>query len=201
MRQKFLIIALFLVSLQFASQAQLTNDLNKLLPVDLVDSRSNIFRSVTGMDFMVRIFLTEGIKNIDGCSDAEYGKLSIEIDWYDNNTELGKSQIDMIKMMKADEQQKQNFLGNGPYNDLAGGSLVIHSKSSECINTISGATGRTEYYTDAKFFIYTGSALVKISFTGKVKSETVNNFISNAVGRIMNFNFMVYKNVTANEKS
>lgn len=83
MKQKFLILAIFLFSLHVESQAQLTNDLNKLLPVDLTDSRSGIFRSVTGMDFMVRIFLTEGIKNIDACSDAEFGKLSIEIDWYD----------------------------------------------------------------------------------------------------------------------
>lgn len=117
------------------------------------------------------------------------------------STELGKSQIDMIKMMKADDQQKQAFLGKGSYDDFAGGALVIQSKSAECINTISGATGRTEYYTNAKFFIYTGSALAKISYTGKVKSETVTNFISNAAGQIKKFNFGVYKNVTANEKN
>ena len=201
MKPKFLFLTLCLVSLLFKTQAQLTNDLNKLLPVDLVDSRSEIFRSVTGMDFMVRIFLTEGIKNIDACSNSDYGKLSIEIDSYDPNTELGKSQIDMIKMMKADEQQKQVFLGKGPYTDLAGGALVLQSKSAECINTISGATGRTEYSTNAKFFIYTGSTLVKISFSGKVKSETVTNFISNAAEQIKKFNFGVYKNVTANEKN
>ena len=114
MKQKFLILTLSLLSLHFESQAQLTNDLNKLLPVELADSRSNIIRSVTGMDFMVRIFLTEGIKNIDACSDAEFGKFSIEIDWYDISTELGKSQIDMIKMMKADDQQKEAFFREGP---------------------------------------------------------------------------------------
>ena len=107
----------------------------------------------------------------------------------------------MIKMLKADEQQKQSFLGKGPYNDLAGGSVVIQTKSAECVNTISGATGRTEHYTNAKFFIYTGSALVKINFNGKVKSETVTNFIANAAGQIKKFNFGVYKNITANEKS
>ena len=80
--------------------------------------------------------------------------------------------------------KRRHFLGKGPYNDLAGGSLVIQGKSAECINTISGPTGRTEYSTNAKFFIYTGSALAKISFTGKVKSETVTNFISNAAEQI-----------------
>lgn len=201
MKQRFLILTLCLLSLLIECQAQLTNDLNKILPVDLADSRSNIFRSVTGMDFMVRIFLTEGIKNVNACSDAEYGKLSVEIDWYDYNSELGKSQIDMIKMLKADDQQKQSFLGSGPYLDLAGGSLVIESKSSECVNTISGPTGQTEYYTNAKFFMYKSSALVKISYSGKVKSETVTNFISNAASQIANFNFAVYKSVTVNEKN
>ena len=63
MKSKCLILALCLVSFYFESQAQLTNDLNKLLPVDLADSRSNIVRSVTGMDFMIKIFITEGIRN------------------------------------------------------------------------------------------------------------------------------------------
>ena len=36
---------------------------------------------------------------------------------------------------------------------------------------------------------------------GKVKSETVTNFISNAAEQIKKFNFGVYKNVTANEKN
>jgi hypothetical protein len=200
MNHRLLTLTFCFALLLSVSQAQLTNDLNSILPVDLADDRGKIFRSVTGMDFMVRIFLTEGIKNVDACSDADYGKLSVEIDWYDKNSELGKSQIEMIAMMKADEQQKADFLGKGPYEDLNGGSLVIESRTAECINTISGATGKTEHSTSAKFFIYSDGALVKISYGGKVKSETVKGFISAAAAKIKGFDFAKYKNVTATEK-
>ena len=201
MKRKLFILTFCLAAVLFNTQAQVTNSLNKILPADLVDSRSGIFRTVSGMDFMVRVNLIEGIKDVDACYDSDYGKLIIEILWYDINTELGKGQIEMIKMLKADEQQKADFLGKGPYKDLAGGSLVIESRSAECINSISGSTGRTEYSTNAKYFIYTGSALVKMSYSGKVKSETVTNFISNAADQIKNFDFTVYKNINASEKS
>jgi len=69
MRQKLLILALFLVSLQFASQAQLTNDLNRLLPVDLADSRSKIFRSVTN-------FITNAAEQIKKFNFAVYKKVT-----------------------------------------------------------------------------------------------------------------------------
>jgi hypothetical protein len=200
MNHRSLTLTFCLALLLLVSQAQLTNDLNSILPVDLADDRGKITRSVMGMDFMVRIFLAEGIKNVDACSGADYGKLTVEIDWYDKNSELGKSQIDMIAMLKADEQQKADFLGKGPYEDLNGGSLVIESTTAECINTISGATGKMEHHTSAKFFIYSDGALVKISYDGKVKSETVKGFISAAAAEIKDFDFARYKNVTATEK-
>jgi len=181
--------------------AQLTNGLDKILPVDMVDSRGGITRSVAGMDFMVRIFITEAIKNIDACSDADYGHLSVEIMWYDKNTELGDSQIEMIGMMEIDKQQKEDFLGKGTYKDLAGGSLVIETASKECINEITGPTGKIQHSTDAKYFSYTGSAIVKIGYAGKVKAETATNIITKVAGEIKKFDFSIYKNVTADEKS
>ncbi len=200
MKRKLFFLTVCMIFNLVQIQAQITNSLNKLLPVDLVDSRKGIFRSVTGMDFMVRIFLIEGIKNLDACSDADYGKFDIEIMWYDINTELGKSQIDMIKLIKADDQQKKDYLGIGPYKELVGGSLVLETKSAACINSITGATGKTEYTTKAKYFLYTGAAIVKISYNGKINPETAKNIIANAANQINGFNFAVFKNTTADEK-
>jgi len=69
MIQKFCILALCLVSLHVESQTQLTSDLNRLLPVDLADSRSKIFRSVTN-------FITNAAEQIKKFNFAVYKKVT-----------------------------------------------------------------------------------------------------------------------------
>jgi hypothetical protein len=182
------------------TQAQVTAGFNSMLPTSLVDPRGDITRSVMGMDFMVRVLLYEDVKNLDACSDADYGRLSIEIMWYDEQTELGKSQIDMIALLNAAEQQKVDFLGQGNYTELAGGSMVLETSSAPCVNTISGETGQIQHATNAKFFMYNGAALVKIAYSGKLKSGTVTEFIAAASNEINKFDFAAYKNVVADEQ-
>lgn len=199
MKRNILVLVLCFFATSYRTQAQVTNGLNSILPVELVDPRGDITRSVMGMDFMVRILLYEDIINADACSDADYGRLSVEIMWYDSTTELGKTQIDMIALLQAAEQQKIDFLGKGNYTDLAGGSMVLESNSAPCINTISGETGETEHKSSARFFMYTGAALVKISFQGKLHPATVTDLIAKSAKAIDQFDFSVYKNVVADE--
>ena len=135
-------------------KGQVTNALNQLIPMEIVDERGGIHKTVGGIGFNVRVSINAGIKFLDGCSDESYGSLGVEIIWYDANDETGKYTLQMMKDLGAVKQDRQSFLGQGDIQEFAGGNIVLSSSNKACVNEITGPTGKIEYYTDAKYFSF-----------------------------------------------
>ncbi len=181
-------------------KGQVTNALNQLIPMEIVDERDGIRKTVGGIGFNVRVTINAGIKFLDGCSDESYGSLGIEIIWYDANDETGKYTLQMMKDLGAEKQDRQSFLGQGEIQEFAGGNIVLSSSNKACVNEITGPTGKIEYYTDAKYFSFNGTTTVKISLSSKIKPETVKAILVKIVEEAGKFDYSIYKTTVADEK-
>lgn len=201
---KFRIIqALILLILTGALlQGQVTKDLNKLIPSELVDSRSNINKTVMGIGASVHITIAAGIKYIDACTKESFGSLNVEINWYNGNDETGKVMLEMMKDMNAASQEKEDFLKQskeGKTESFARGTLKIESSKTECRDAVNGPTGQFEYSTKAWYFSFNDNRILKIVFVNKIKPETAKNIISKIAAEAAQFNFSVYASTNAHE--
>lgn len=183
-------------------KAQVTKALNSLVPTDLVDKRSSIFKAVSGIGSSVNINMGAGLKYVDACSDSDFGNLKIDITWHNANDETGKVMLQMMEQMNVAEQDKETFLKGdkgAKRQDFAGGSLEILSSNKPCVNEISGPTGKTQYSTEAKYFSFKNNTVLKITLNNKMKPETAKNVISKIADDVAKFDFSVYSNTVASE--
>jgi hypothetical protein len=204
MKIKTIFTLLLVVAAGIKIQAQVTKALNQLVPMDLVDQRSEVHKTVGGMGSGVNITIIAGIKYIDACSDADYGNLKVEITWHNANDETGKYMLQMMKEMNVAEEDKKSFLnaGNaGKTEDFARGTLKISTETKACVNEITGVTGKTEYSTEARFFSFNENRILKITLLDKIKPETAKNIISKIAGEVAKFDFAVYCNTIADERN
>jgi len=201
------ILLLFTALLYTASYAQNTKALNVLIPMSIADKRGGpISKSVGGIDAMVNITVNCGIQYLDGCSDEAAGTYKGEFNWYDSNNETGKFLFDMVKQPANIEQEKKRFFEQGSFElskakmeEVAGGQLYYITESTPCVNEMTGATGKTGYFTQAKFYAFSGNLIIKIDFTSKIKPETVKTTIAKLVEEAKKFDFAVYKTTVIQE--
>jgi hypothetical protein len=201
--KSFLTVFLFIVFC-YNSKAQVTKALNQLIPMDLVDERSETYKTVMGIGSGVNISIVAGIKYIDACSNADFGNLKVEITWHNANDETGKYMLQMMKEMNVAEQDKKNFLNTGSagkIEDFSGGTLKIYSDNKACVNEITGSTGKVEHSTEARYFSFKGSTILKITFLNKIKPETAKNIISKIADDVAKFDFSVYSNTIVDERN
>jgi hypothetical protein len=194
------LLVLFFSMTGILVKGQVTNALNQLIPMEIVDERGGIHKTIGGIGFNVRVTIIAGVKYLDGCSDESYGSLNVEIIWYDANDETGKYTLQMMKDLGAANQEKQSFLGQVDIQEFAGGNMVLSSSNKACVNEITGPTGKLEYYTDAKYFCFNGTTTVKISLSSKIKPETVKTILAKVVEEAGKFDYSIYKTTVADEK-
>ncbi|MCF8378753.1 MAG: hypothetical protein K9H49_04195 [Bacteroidales bacterium] len=179
-------------------KAQTTKELNQILPMDLVDERGNIYKTIDGMGFMVRADIHLPIQWIDACnSQTDYGKLNLELIWYDLSDETAKYMLEMQEELGGIDQDKENFLGKGNREDFAGGSLRLNSSTKACINEITGPTGKIEYQSEAFYFCFTGTTFIKLSINSAIKPETIKSIINKIAEESKEFDFSVYKSISS----
>lgn len=205
MKIKTLFTLLLIVSAGIKIQAQVVKALNQLVPMDLVDQRSSVNKTVGGIGSSVNVTITAGIKYLDACSNEEsFGELKIEVTWHNANDETGKYMLKMIKEMNVADQDKKSFLNSGTagkIEDFARGTLKISTETKACVNEITGPTGKTEYSTEARFFSFNENRILKITLLDKIKPETAKNIISKIASEVAKFDFSVYSNTIADERN
>jgi len=205
MKIKTFLTLLLVIAAVIKIQAQVTKALNQLVPMDLVDQRSSVNKTVGGIGSSVNISIVAGIKYLDACSNEEsFGDLKIEVTWHNANDETGKYMLQLMKDMNVAEQDKKSFLnaGNaGKTEDFARGILKISTETKACVNEITGPTGKTEYSTEARFFSFNENRILKITLLDKIKPESAKNIISKIAGEVAKFDFSVYSNTIADEKN
>ncbi len=204
---RFLLVMLFVSIINMHTKAQTTKALNQLIPMEIVDKRGSIHKLVSGMEFNVHTDITVPVKYLDGCSEDSFGSLIIELNWYDASDETGKFMLQSMKDLNVIEQDKQSFFAQSDFDvdkakseDFAGGALLYTTSSKACVNEITGPTGITEYFTDAKCFVFTGTTIMKIEITSKIKPETVKTILSKIVEEAKKFDFSVYKTTVTDEE-
>ncbi len=102
MKIKTFFTLLLVIAAGIKIQAQVTKALNQLVPIDLVDQRSSVNKTVGGIGSSVNISIVAGIKYLDACSNEEsFGDLKIEVTWHNANDETGKYMLQMMKDMNV----------------------------------------------------------------------------------------------------
>ncbi len=205
MKVKTFLTLLLVISAGIKIQAQVTKALNQLVPMDLVDQRSSVNKTVGGIGSSVNVTITAGIKYLDACSnEVSFGELKIEVTWHNANDETGKFTLQMMKDMKVADQDKKSFLNDGnagKTEDFARGTLKIWTETKACVNEITGPTGKTEYSTEARFFSFNENRILKITLLDKIKPETAKNIISKIADNVAKFDFSVYSNTITDERN
>jgi hypothetical protein len=201
---------LFLVPLILVSSILDAQDIaafNQFIPGNLIDSRSSISKNILGVGPYLQAHIGAGIKNSDACSEADYGRLQIEFFWYNPEDEGGKMMLQMMKDMNGVQGQKDDFFDQSSFEndqaqseELAGGTLRYVSTENPCINTISGATGKTAYATKALFFAFTGNLIIKINLSAGIRVETARSLIIQIAEKAGKFDFSIYKTTVAQGK-
>lgn len=168
MKKNFLktaLIGFLLVFLSFCSFAQISKPLDKIIHSDIIDARTIIRKSIGAIGATVSITMDVGVKYLDGCSDGNYGNLNVEIVWYNLQDETGKFLIGMMKQLNTVELDKAAFLKGveqGKRVEFSKGTLLLAISNNECINEITGGTGKIEYSSEAKYFSFSKNTMVKL---------------------------------------
>lgn len=190
-----LIMIIMIIIMVGNAKAQTTKALHQLFPMDLVDQRSSLKKSVMGIGSSVNVTLNAGIKNIDAChNETDFGSLNVEIRWYNAKDEAGKFTLQLLKEMNGAKTEKENFLREieGKAEDFARGTLKISSKTKACVNEITGSTGKMEYTSEARYFSFNENRILKITFSDKMKPETARKIILKIADEVAKFDFSVY---------
>ncbi len=205
MKKYFLITAVsgfILVFISLCSFGQVSKPLDKIIPSDIIDARTTMRKSIGGIGATVSITMDVGVKYLDGCSDGNYGNLNVEIVWYNQQDETGKMLIGMMKQLNTVEQDKATFLKGielGNKEEFSKGTLLLASSHQECINEITGGTGKIEYSSEVKYFSFSNNAMLKITLSSKIKPETAKGIISKVQDEVSKFDFSMFINTVVVE--
>lgn len=204
-----IIIGTIILLLNLHGFGQSLKSLHQLLPLEEVNLESGkITGQVMGSGGSVVVLLYANLDNTDACQKGSisYKGLKVNITWYDKDDELGKSMLEMMDMLNAIPQMMEEFKNESGFDAnqakeemIEGGKMWVISKSSPCINTISGPTGVTEYKTSLRCFVFNGTTVIKIEIDCNSKAERVIGIARKIVEKAGKFDFTPYKNMVAAE--
>jgi hypothetical protein len=201
------IILVLGLNIAFELKAQTDQAFDKLYPKSLADERKPVGKMITGIGAGVNITIISGIKHLEACSDADFGTYKIELIWYDANDEIGKYMLNIMKDLKTNMQDRKSFFNTSTFDlksakqeDWEGGQLKYIANIKDCINSITGPTGKKEFTTKLKYFGLFENTTVKIDFDSKMKPETAKLHISKILEEVRGFDYSKYKNVSLNEQ-
>ena len=187
--------------------SQTTKVLDGIVPKEIVDARSGVTKMINGAGSFVNVNINAGIKYIDGCSDYNFGTLKIELQWFNEADEVGKFTLKMMKDLKTNEQDKISYLKHSDFNDvnatdenIANGTLRYISKTKNCVNEISGPTGKSETDTHLRCYLFNKNIVMKIDFDSKIKLQTAKNIVLKIIKDVEKLDFDSFKTWSIQEK-
>ncbi len=201
MKKLFLSIAI-IAALQSFSQ---TVNIENILPAKSVNQTiRKIGYSVMGITSTVNVCLNCDLNNYNKCNDDNiFGRINVEVNWYNTNDETGKMMLEMMKDMQAFPQEMAEFKKSSGFEKIGeakdvsteGGKYWIFTNQKQCVNEITGSTGKTEHFTQIRCFIFDGIKTIKLDFYGYFASDKAKEIMLETVQNIKKFDFSALANV------
>lgn len=161
-----------------------------------------------GIESFANISLIASINDYDACSDNSVSSkgLKVSIAWYNTNDETGSFMLSTLKNLDGINQDMNSFKNESGFDvskaketTIEGGKLWIISTQKECVNEITGPTGKTEYQTQLRCFLFNGVYTLKIDLHGLSKPEKMNEMMYYIINEASKFDFSTLKNVVMAE--
>lgn len=194
-----------LTCLSFITQAQDNKEIDKLIPYDYVNQTfKKPMKMIMGIGSSVNINIVADLDDTDACqpNSISTSGLKMDIAWYNTNDETGKMMLSMLKDLGAVEQNMESFkqesgfeISEAREEEFLGGKLWIITSQKPCINEITGPTGKTEYATHTRFFLFNGTTIVKIEIEFLGKPDIAKEMLGKIITNLGKFDFSLYKNV------
>lgn len=206
---KSFLTILFSVVLITACMAQSSKGVESLLPMqDINQSIRKISKQLMGIESTVNISISADINDYDACQKESVSQdgLKLKISWYNTKDETGTYMLKILKDMDGINKEMSSFKKENDFNteeakeeDYQGGKLWVISKQNTCVNELTGSTGKNEYFTHLKCFIFNGTAIIKIELKGMSKPEKLKEMLSKMLNEINKFDFSTLKSVISVE--
>lgn len=173
--------------------SQVAPEVKNLVPWEYVsESLSKTSSVILGLEPYVKVAISADLSDTDACMDKSVtpNGLSLDYMWFNANNETGKMMMDMHIDLNGVLQEKDNFKLDGATEEaFMNGTLWIISGSSECINTISGPTGKTEYQTKMRYFGFNENCVRKIELLCKCKPDKAKQILKSTIQLANGFDF------------
>ncbi len=167
------------------------------------------YKQAMGIGSTVHAVFISDINEYNTCQGGTVGngRLEISVDWYNKEDETGQFLFGMATNPDALQQNKESFrdesgfaeINEATLTNIYGGTLWLYTSQKECINTISGSTGVTEYYTQLRYFLFYDDRIIKIEAQGHSKAEVMKQMLGGILDKVKRFDFTPYKNTVATE--
>ncbi len=195
--------------LSLSGFAQPTKSIELLIPMSDVNQKiSKVRKQIMGIESFVNVGIIADINDYNACSDESIsaGGVSLKISWYNTNDETGKYMVSTLKDLNGINQEMNSFKNESGFNvneakeeDYQGGKLWIITKQKECVNEITGPTGKTEYFTHLRFFVFNGTAMIKIELKGFSKSVKMKEMLGKMIQEANKFDYSTLTNIVVTE--
>jgi hypothetical protein len=175
---------------------------------DLSRTNGKITKSVMGIGATANIRLMAGLNDYNACQEGTFTTHGIDIDiaWYNTADETGKYMLQILKDMNGVNQIRDDFRDGSGFNtdeaaeeNVEGGTLWIITQQDECMNEITGPTGKTRYATHLRYFNFNGSVMLKIELNSKSKPEKMKDILIPIVQQCLKFDFASFNYTVATE--
>ncbi|NTW24124.1 MAG: hypothetical protein HGA37_05445 [Lentimicrobium sp.] len=173
-----------------------------LVPWDYVNQTvRKVSKQVMGIESSVNVNIVVPLNEYNGCQeDAFDGRMDADIRWYNTGDETGSIMLKMLKDMDGIAQDMESFKNKSGFEvseakeeDFAGGTLWMIDSNKPCINEITGPTGKTVYNTHIRYFLFTGTTIVKIEIQGLNNPGKTKEILTKTLGLINDFDFSALK--------
>jgi hypothetical protein len=184
------------------SYAQTKGLTDGLVPWDYVNQTvRKVSKQVMGIESSVNVNIVVPLNEYNGCQeDAFDGRMDVDIRWYNTSDETGRIMLNMLKDLNGIEQDKESFINQSGFEineakeeDFAGGTLWMIDANKPCINEMTGPTGKTVYNTHIRYFLFTGTTIVKIEIQGLNNPGKTKEILTKTLGLISDFDFSALK--------
>jgi hypothetical protein len=201
----FLSIAI-MAALPSFSQSQ---NMETLLPTkDVNQTIRKIGYSVMGIGSSVHVDINCDMNNYTKCiRDNVFGRLDIEINWYNANDETGKFTLNMMKDMQMIPQEMADFKKSSGFEQIekakevliAGGKYWIFTQQKQCVNEITGPSGETEHHTQIRSYLFDGIKTIKLDLKGYFTPDKAKEIMLETVQNIKKIDFSALANVVVSK--
>ena len=173
-----------------------------LVPWDYVNQTvRKVSKQVMGIESSVNVNMVVPLNEYNGCQEEAFdGRMDTDIRWYNTGDETGKIMLKMLKDMDGIAQDMESFKNQSGFEiseaseeDFAGGTLWMIDTNKPCINSMTGPTGKTVFTTHIRYFLFTGTTIIKIEIQGCNNPGKTKEILTKTLGLIHDFDFSALK--------